>query len=1153
MHFYRRFVVGLLGLLANMIFIPANAQGITHTTFYKQQLPSSKQQEQLNAAFKHYELYTIPIASINQRLAGKTTDFLPLKLGDRHDWMLELESNDLRSTNYQAFTLGGRGKEKFVPKPVYTYRGSVNGCTEKEARITLAEDFFYGYVPVGEEVYYMESLRRFDAKAAANVIVVYPKSAVKRNGKSCGWLEEQQQMEWIQTTLEKAGHQEAKTQQATCKTIDFAIAHDYTMYQKYGSMDALFAYTLGVMNNVEANFANNTFASNIRFQIVEQVAPICENCDAWSASTNAYHLLESFSTWSNNNNFSNDFDLAQFWTDRELDGSAVGMGYVGTACSSFRYHILQDFTANANMAMVTATHEIGHNLGANHNPTASGDIMDAALNNSSSWSSYAINAINNQLNQFLCFEDCGIPNCPSPQNLDVSLVNGTGLSVSWLGSGANSYIVSIHELESNAQVFSTTTAATALTLSPPMEYCKQYKVQVQTNCLGISTASSVYLETSFSSFIEIEDVKPVNCGGGTYDLNVAVKHQLPLNSNFTIWVNGVNYPQIRQGHSQVITVRGLPANSQGLAFVETMADINGTASCRDIATYKAPLDCRLEFFEDFNDGSLPKGWTNSNVRPSALGVESTWAFDDELRPKGNLPLGTVNGSPMAYFDDDLYMNIGGQMMLTSPAIDLLNYKDIQLTFSYDFLSFENLKPAPNDQNESRFSVEVWTGKFWDEVLDISHQDDCPWYSFWSCAPSTFSLNLDGYKNEYFKVRFVYDDGDKWAGAIGIDDVKIVGTLDCLRPEAISTTTSTLTADMECTDIDGWTHYWKSGKSDVLLFSIYKNNDPTLALEPSDVTIGVDVGKPLVSISNNTPYVNTTYPNGWQVLSRYWQVNLSPNEQPTGKIAVRFYYTALEKDALLSAGGGTALEEELNWFYFEKNANINPNPAFQHSAATTNDLVYTTPIIGNYAGHRYAEFTVTGFLGGGVGTSATTLPVSWTAFSGEEARGGVELKWTTETETDNAYFEIQRATQNGKFYPIGQVEGQGTTQESNAYSFRDKTPLVGDNYYRLKQVDLNGVSSFSWIINVEIKERVEQISLSPNPAYEQASLFIQANSTAILQVSIFSLTGQLIDHQEVSIREGNNQLPIHVSAYEKGMYFVRIQGEFLDTTLKLSVL
>ena len=96
----------------------------------------------------------------------------------------------------------------------------------------------------------------------------------------------------------------------------------------------------------------------------------------------------------------------------------------------------------------------------------------------------------------------------------------------------------------------------------------------------------------------------------------------------------------------------------------------------------------------------------------------------------------------------------------------------------------------------------------------------------------------------------------------------------------------------------------------------------------------------------------------------------------------------------------------------------------------------------------------GFRGGG------PLPVSLSKFRPERLdTGEIVVRWTTESELNNAGFNILRSeTRNGEFTQINTslIAGQGTTSERTAYEWKDSTakPNVV-YYYQIQDVSLDG--------------------------------------------------------------------------------------------------
>ena len=86
---------------------------------------------------------------------------------------------------------------------------------------------------------------------------------------------------------------------------------------------------------------------------------------------------------------------------------------------------------------------------------------------------------------------------------------------------------------------------------------------------------------------------------------------------------------------------------------------------------------------------------------------------------------------------------------------------------------------------------------------------------------------------------------------------------------------------------------------------------------------------------------------------------------------------------------------------------------------------------------------------------SSTPVELVSFNAVVLNNDVHLKWTTETETNNSGFEIQRKQFNKDWENTGFIEGHGSTTKEHNYSFTDKNVLPGDYQYKLKQIDYDG--------------------------------------------------------------------------------------------------
>jgi hypothetical protein len=188
---------------------------------------------------------------------------------------------------------------------------------------------------------------------------------------------------------------------------------------------------------------------------------------------------------------------------------------------------------------------------------------------------------------------------------------------------------------------------------------------------------------------------------------------------------------------------------------------------------------------------------------------------------------------------------------------------------------------------------------------------------------------------------------------------------------------------------------------------------------------------------------------------------------------------------------------------------------------------------------------------------TIVPVELTSFSAIVNDDNVELSWITATETNNQGFEIQRS-KDGEFETIGYVEGHGTTTESQAYSFQDKNVVTGNYNYRLKQIDFDGTSEYSNVIEVEVRSpstfSLEQNYPNPfNPStkirYSVANVISNgAKQSTIVALKVYDVLGNeiatLVNEEKPA---GSYEVEFFADGLTSGIYFYKLQtGSYSET-------
>jgi hypothetical protein len=163
-----------------------------------------------------------------------------------------------------------------------------------------------------------------------------------------------------------------------------------------------------------------------------------------------------------------------------------------------------------------------------------------------------------------------------------------------------------------------------------------------------------------------------------------------------------------------------------------------------------------------------------------------------------------------------------------------------------------------------------------------------------------------------------------------------------------------------------------------------------------------------------------------------------------------------------------------------------------------------------------------------------LPVELISFIGKGENNAVRLNWTTASEKQNKGFEVERRTDQNNWQRLGFVAGNGTTNQRNNYTYVDRSAASGNNYYRLRQIDLDGKSVYSQPITVQTGPVA--FTLSPVPATDVLTLngLGAGNHTA----EIYNARGQRVLNQTFSDEAATT---LTVSTLPAGVYMVRVLG------------
>ncbi|MCF8408397.1 MAG: T9SS type A sorting domain-containing protein [Crocinitomicaceae bacterium] len=212
-------------------------------------------------------------------------------------------------------------------------------------------------------------------------------------------------------------------------------------------------------------------------------------------------------------------------------------------------------------------------------------------------------------------------------------------------------------------------------------------------------------------------------------------------------------------------------------------------------------------------------------------------------------------------------------------------------------------------------------------------------------------------------------------------------------------------------------------------------------------------------------------------------------------------------------------------------------ALTHVGATGSNENFTLTASGN--GFSW-------FNGGGDNNN-NPLPVELISFNGTCNEGMVNLLWQTASEFNSSHFDLEKSTDGETWRVLATIPSAGTSNELLTYQTVDNNGTNGANYYRLRQVDIDGKEKLYDPINVSCVETTAGYFTSyPNPSGNEFQVVV--NNKEILgacTLNIVDVHGKVIDQRSIDMKDGINMFVIN-ETLNPGIYFLNITNGIKST-------
>lgn len=223
--------------------------------------------------------------------------------------------------------------------------------------------------------------------------------------------------------------------------------------------------------------------------------------------------------------------------------------------------------------------------------------------------------------------------------------------------------------------------------------------------------------------------------------------------------------------------------------------------------------------------------------------------------------------------------------------------------------------------------------------------------------------------------------------------------------------------------------------------------------------------------------------------------------------------------------------------------------------------YTSPTITVNAG-ECAFLMIDGFAGDACNYSVTLtnitggcviLPVGFAGLNIYQNENNVELSWDVYSETDNAFFTIERSFNGSDFTEVTRVPSIGNHSHLHTYTTQDRIIGAESIYYRLTSTDMNGEMTVLTVkyIQGDIESDPDHFLVYPNPVSDFVNIeFNNPLAEASATVQIYNTTGTVYQINTYEALHGMNNISVDLNSLPAGNYIIRVTTPYATHTEKI---
>ncbi|MEO7960369.1 MAG: T9SS type A sorting domain-containing protein [Ginsengibacter sp.] len=169
------------------------------------------------------------------------------------------------------------------------------------------------------------------------------------------------------------------------------------------------------------------------------------------------------------------------------------------------------------------------------------------------------------------------------------------------------------------------------------------------------------------------------------------------------------------------------------------------------------------------------------------------------------------------------------------------------------------------------------------------------------------------------------------------------------------------------------------------------------------------------------------------------------------------------------------------------------------------------------------------------------PVTFMGVNARQQGGGVSVNWSTSQELNSSFFDLEKSVDGTSSWSfVSTVKGAGNSSVVKKYGAFDAKPFSGYNFYRIKQVDIDGKFKYSKTVSIKVDASTTNISVLANPFHNNLTVDLFSPVDEVLTARMIDIMGKPVSVEKWNVTKGNTRKDFsNVNGLQQGMYILTV--------------